>query len=137
MDSKIFAKVIMTRNVRSIEPTTSIIEAIDILLENRISGLPVVDKERKLVGIVSEIDLLNILFRSDVKVEDQVQEYMTKKVNFFREEDSVYDICEFFLKNKKRRVPIVDSEGRLAGIVSRRDILRVVLTTVLSMENKN
>jgi len=131
----ILAKDIMTKEVLSIKPATSIIEAIDTLLENKISGLPVVDDEQNLVGIVSEKDLLHILFKDNINVGDTVEEYMSKKVNHFTDEASVYDICGFFLQSNNRRVPIVNQEGQLVGVVSRRDVLKVVLSTVLSLED--
>jgi CBS domain-containing protein len=130
------AKDIMTKNVVTIKPSTSVIEAIDLLLQNQISGLPVVDEEMNLIGVVSEKDLLNIMFEDDMNVNDPVSRYMTKKVVSFREEDDVVKICEFFLKKNYRRVPIV-KDKKLSGIISRRDMLRLILISVLKGENGN
>lgn len=130
------AKDIMTKNVISIKPSTSIIEAIDLLLENKISGLPVVNDEKKLVGIVSEKDFLHILFIDDIDVKESIARFMSKKVASFSEDDDIYDICDYFLKSNNRRVPIVDKEGRLVGVVSRRNILEHILIAVLQLNDK-
>lgn len=129
------ARDIMTREVVTIRPETSIIEAIDLLLNNRISGLPVVDEEMRLVGIVSEKDLLNIMFEDNLNVQDPVKRYMTTRVTSFNEEDDIVKICEFFLKKNFRRVPIV-WDKKLTGIISRRDILKLILISVLKQEEE-
>jgi len=128
------AKDIMTKGTIKIKPDTSVIKAIDLLLENKISGLPVVDDDLHLVGVLSEKDLLNILFEKNVDVNAPVERYMTKKVIRFDQEASVVDICEVFLKQNIRRVPIA-KDDQLVGIISRRDILRMILATVLQMKN--
>jgi len=130
------AKDIMTTKIISIKPETSVIAAIDLLLEHRISGLPVVDDQMHLSGILSEKDLLNILFQKDVNVNTPVERFMSKKVLKFDVNASAIDICDFFLNHAVRRVPIVQDD-KLVGIVSRRDALKLVLSTVLSLGNKN
>jgi len=125
------AKEIMTREVLSIKQETSVIQTIDLLLENKISGLPVIDENEKIVGIISEKDLLNILFRNDITVNDKVKTFMTKRVISFDENEDVTKVCEFFLKNNARRVPITQN-GKLAGVISRRDILKLILMTIIN-----
>ena len=110
----VVARDIMTKDVLCVHPDTSIIETIDILLENKISGVPVTDESNNLVGIVSEKDLLQILFRNDIDVKATIEPFMSKNVLSFDEEDSVTDICEFFLENNFRRVPI-SSHGETGG----------------------
>lgn len=127
------AKDVMTTDVISIRPETPIIEAINLLLEKRISGLPVVDGEMNLVGVVSEKDFLNILFQDKMSVQDPIQPFMSKKVISFKEEDDVIKVCECFIRHPIRRVPIV-KDGKLAGVISRRDVLRLILETVRGIE---
>lgn len=127
------AKDIMTKNVLFVKPDTSVIKAIDILLENHISGLPVVDDNMRLAGVVSEKDFLGILLEKNVKLDEKVHRYMSKKVVKFNDEDSIVDICDFFIKNNVRRVPIV-SQDKLVGVISRKDILQLILNTVLTLE---
>ncbi len=127
----VLARQVMTANVVSVHPDTPVLQAIDILLENRISGLPVVLEDNKLVGIVSEKDLLQLLLTEELDEDDTVEQFMSKKVLSFEETDEIVPICEFFIKHNIRRVPIV-KEGTLVGIISRRDILRLILVTVIN-----
>ena len=95
----------MTTDVAYVKKQTPIYEAIGILVEKNITGLPVVNDDMTLAGIISEKDVLRLLY--DV-------------------EDSVIDIAECLIKNHFRRVTIT-SEGKLAGIVSRKDIIKFIL----------
>lgn len=129
------AKDVMTKDIIKIKPDTPALEAIDLLLQHRISGLPVVDDKMHLAGVLSEKDLLNILFETGIDVNTPVKRFMSKKVIQFKEEDSVVDICSFFMNSTIRRVPIV-KDNKLVGVISRRDILKVILATVLSLKDK-
>ena len=115
------AKDIMHTNVLSVTKDTPVFKAINMFVENSITGLPVVDIEHRLVGIISEKDVLKLLYNlgsSDGYVED----YMTRCVVSFNVEDYLLDICESLIQNGFRRVPIL-SDGKLVGIISRRDII--------------
>jgi len=131
----VLARQVMTANVLTARPETPVIKAIDILLENRISGLPVVEEDNKLVGVVTEKDLLQLLLTEGLNEEDTVGKFMSKKVLQFEEDDEVVPICEFFIKHNVRRVPIVKA-GKLVGVISRRDILRLILVTVLNQQQE-
>ena len=120
------AKKIMTTDVIVVNPKTPIYEAMTRLTGNAISGIPVVDNDQRLVGIITEKDVLRILINSNIGAQDKVEDYMTKNVVSFEEETSATIICEFFIKNPIRRVPIV-KDGKLTGIVSRRDIIGLIL----------
>jgi CBS domain-containing protein len=120
------AKAIMTKDVISVHPETPVYEAMKVLVENGISGLPVVDDEGILTGIITEKDVLALLTGSSIGKEETVNDYVTKKVVSFTTEDSVVDICDFFKARPIRRVPIV-SGNKLVGIVSRRDVIKLIL----------
>jgi len=130
------AKDIMTKNVVSIRSDTPILKAIDLLLEKKISGLPVVDEQMSLVGVLSGKDLLNILFIKDIDINTPIERFMTQEVIKFDVNDSVIDIADLFLKKFIRRVPIVEND-KLVGIISRGDMLKVVVATILDMKDKN
>ena len=108
-------------------PDQTIQEVIDIIINKGISGAPVLDKDRKLVGIISEKDCLRIIVdqayhnlpTSDRKVSD----YMTAKVKTLSSASDVVEAANEFLNSPIRRLPIVDN-GVLIGQVSRRDILK-------------
>jgi|GEM_PF-65153 len=119
------AKTIMTTNVISVKRQTEIYEAIRTLSEHNITGLPVVNDDMSIAGIITEKDVLNLLY--DVKSKrGKVEDFMTKGVVSFNEDDSLIDITECLIKNSFRRVPII-TEGKLVGIISRKDIIEYIL----------
>jgi len=117
---------VMVRDVLSVLPSTPIYEAMKLILKHRISGLPVVDFDNNLVGIITEKDMLVLLMEKAIDENQSVDEFMTKEVKSFRKEDNILDICEFFIERPIRRVPIVDGR-KLVGIVSRSDIVKLIL----------
>lgn len=119
-------KSIMTRDVISVTAQTPIFEALDLLSKNRISGLPVINEENEVVGILSEKDVLKLLLDKRLDGKKLVGDYMSRDVVSFSEEDSAVDVCKFFMHSYVRRVPIVH-DGKLVGIVSRHDIVELIL----------
>ncbi len=143
-----FAKDIMTVNVITVDPDTPINEVAKLLIERRISAAPVVDGDNKLIGIVSEGDLVHRV-RGDHQgnrswwlsligdPQDEPQEYirshgktakdvMTKDVVTITEFTSVSEIAETLEVKRIKRVPVVDN-GRLVGIVSRANIIQALV----------
>jgi CBS domain-containing protein len=119
------AKNIMTTDIAYVKKDTPIYDAIKVLIERNITGLPVVNDDMSIAGVISEKDVLKLLY----DIEDapgKVEDFMTKGIVIFNEEDSVIDIAECFIKNNFRRV-VITSGGKLAGIVSRKDIIRIIL----------
>ena len=119
------ASDVMTRGVETIYEGKPIFEVTKILSENEWGGLPVVDKDGHLKGVISDKDLLRLLY-SARQEEGTVADYMTSEVTWFEESDSLTDICESLMNNVFRRVPIL-SKGKLVGIVSRSDLIRFIL----------
>ena len=144
-------KDIMTTKLITIRPETTLREITQLLLDNHISGLPVVDGQGNLVGIVSEGDLmykevasqspdvLNII--GALIHTNGVQEYrqaannllgltaadiMTEKVVSFSPDTSIKRVGQIMLEFHIKRVPIVEDK-KLVGIVSRADIIRLLL----------
>lgn len=116
---------IMTTNVITAKKDMVLTEVISLLLRWHISALPVVDDEDKLVGIVSEIDLVNLTFDGNT-ADTTVEEIMVTDTVSFSPDTQLDDLVQTFSKRHLRRVPIVE-EGKVVGIVSRRDILREML----------
>ena len=119
------AKDIMTKRVISVKTDTPIYDALKLIASYGISGLPVVDNDLTLVGIVSEKDVLSLFYNNDDD-EITVNDFMTQPPIFFDENESLLDICDFLRKNIFRRVPIT-SEGKLIGIISIRDVIEYIL----------
>ncbi len=119
------AKEIMKTGVITVKRKTETYEAIRILVEHNITGLPVVNDDMTLAGIISEKDMLRLLYDMEDKP-GSVEDFMTKDVISFDKEDSLIDIAESLIKNDFRRVPILE-EGKLVGILSRKDVIACIL----------
>ena len=120
------AKDIMSKDVISVKNETPILEAIKILVENHISGLPVVKDDMTLTGILSEKDAIVLFYESDEAENKTVSDYMTSPAVCFEEGEALLNVCDFLAKNIFRRVPIT-LNGKLVGIISIRDVLKSVL----------
>jgi len=116
---------IMTSNVITVKKDVILTEAIALLLRWHISALPVVDDEGKMVGIISEIDLVNLTFDGNA-ADTIVEEVMVTDIVSFNSNTELADLVQTFSKKHLRRVPIIE-RGKVVGIVSRRDILREML----------
>ncbi len=119
------AKDVMTRNVITVNDQTPILEAIDILVENRISGMPVVSDNMDLLGIITENDILQLVFSGE-PVDGVVSDYMTEEVFTVDENVDLHYVCECLIGKNIKRVPVI-SKGKLAGVISRRDIIKHIL----------
>jgi len=122
-------KELMTKNVVCVKKTTPITEALEFLERHNISGLPVVEDDMTLVGILSEKDVLRF-FYDDVEnlKEKDVAEFMTAPAIYFDEEDDLLHVCTCLENHFIRRLPVT-KQGKLTGIISRRDIIKYILWT--------
>ncbi len=114
----------MTRRLITFKPKTNVVEAMDVFLKNSISGAPVVDEDGNLVGILSEVDLMQVIVQDSYYDESVgiVGDYMRTEVDTVDPEMDIYTLAEKFIKEHRRRYP-VQHEGRLVGQISRRDVL--------------
>ncbi len=145
------AKEIMSKDVISVHKDTTIKEIAKVLIDNKISGVPVIDEGGNLVGMVSEGDLLhketsprlpdvvNILgaiiyyngvqrYNEDFKklIAEQAESIMTKKVITVSEETEVDAIAKLMLEHGIKRVPVMNGR-KMVGIISRADIIKLLL----------
>lgn len=145
----LLAKDIMTKDVFTIHKDDKVEDAIKLLLEKNISGLPVVDDEFKIVGIVTEGDLIYrsknfhfplyysifdsyIFLENPSMIEEQLEkmtgykisDVMTKNVCTAMENASLNDISTLMTEKDVNRIPIVDQNDKLIGIVARKDIIK-------------
>jgi CBS domain-containing protein len=142
---------IMTRDVATVSPSTSVATIAHILLERRISAVPVLDQTGRIVGIVSEGDLLRrvevgtephprwwefLIGGSDRLAGDYIKSHgrraadvMTRKVYTIAEDAPLAEIAELLETRRIKRVPVVQG-GRLVGIVSRSDLVRALIGAV-------
>ncbi len=140
-------KDVMTRNVISVAPNEPVVAAARLMLQNRISGLPVVDQDSKLVGIVTEGDFLR---RSEIGTERRrpkwlefivgpgrlaqdyvqasgrkVEEIMTPEPRCVGEDESLETVVETMERHRVKRLPVV-RDGKMVGIVSRANLMHAL-----------
>jgi len=117
----------MSANLITFAPDTDILTAINRLIEKRISGAPVVDKQGNLVGILSEKDCLRVALQASYHGESAgtVAEYMHADVRTVDADANIADVAAMFLNEEYRRYPVM-RHNRLVGQISRRDILRAL-----------
>ncbi len=119
------AGAIMTPTLITVRPKASIQEAIDLLLGEQISGLPVLDDEGQLVGVITEFALLAIAYDRRVK-NHTVSQHMTREVITVDVDDPVSRVADLCIVHRVRRV-LVTEGGRVVGVIARRDVLRALV----------
>ncbi|XP_048336898.2 CBS domain-containing protein CBSX1, chloroplastic [Ziziphus jujuba] len=141
-------------NLHVVKPSTTVDEALQALVEKRITGFPVIDDDWKLVGVVSDYDLLALdsisggsqndtnLFPnvdSSWKTFNEIQKLLSKTNGkvvgdlmttaplVVRETTNLEDAARLLLETKYRRLPVVDGDGKLVGIITRGNVVRAAL----------
>ena len=123
MLNRLFAKDFMTKNVICSKLKDPIDSVIQKLLKYKISGIPVVDKYKNLKGIISEKDVINFVLVGNLKT--PAEDVMTSKVVTVDETTPIEKVCSMVTSSNFRRVPVI-KKGKLAGLISRRDIIKVL-----------
>lgn len=139
-------ETIMNRPVDSVRRDTSLAQAAHLLVERRISGLPVVDEENRLVGIITEADFLRAIgvpahhpthnlwqtlesmFTHTAAIrepEGEVSDLMVTDVITARPDQTVHDVVEKMKKHRIKRIVVVDDQHQPVGMVTRSDLVRV------------
>jgi len=139
------AKEIMTKEVVSIKPEDNVKEALAFLFKMRISGLPVIDVQGRLVGMFTEKDILRQILPSYLekvgrfvyeenpksikkKFQDlvnlSISQLMRKDVITIDSDTSLCEVARVMLTQNIRRIPVLDKEKKVVGIVSREDVVR-------------
>ena len=118
---------VMNDRVVGIHPDTSVGKAIEVLTKQHIGGLPVVDDDGAVVGMISELALIDVVF--DPRVKDApVSDYMNPEVHLVHPDDPLSRAAQLFALYSFRRLPVVEN-GKLVGIVTRRDLMNYALNT--------
>ena len=152
--TELLAQNIMTSGVVTVTPETSIGELSKILLENKISGVPVIDKEGKLIGIVSEADII----RENIKVQfpfyfdplmvsgyiadfekysEDIKDYLNVKVELIMNHrvktsnlsTPVSEVADIMISSSVNRIPVIDEDKKVVGIITRADIIKSMIET--------
>ena len=118
---------IMERDVRSAHPHTKG-DVVGSLMIEGFGGVPIVDKNQQLVGMVTEFDLLASLDGGKKLGDLEAKEIMTPEVVRISPQTDMSTLIYVLQTNHLIRVPVVDREGKLIGIVARRDVVRGFLS---------
>jgi len=112
---------IMSKIVVSIRPDATLLDAVKILTRHHLSGAPVVAIDGDVVGFISEPNLMDVLFDEESRTR-KVFEYMSPEVQMVHGSDSIATAATMFAMYGFRRLPVVE-DGRLIGVITRRDLL--------------
>ena len=117
----------MARTLVTFKPETEVLDAVQVLVEKRIAGAPVVDDDGSLIGMLSELDCLKIVLNAGYHGDwgGPVSEYMTVDTQTVDAEMSIVDLAQVFVTSRFRRFPVMH-DNRLVGQISRRDVLRAL-----------
>lgn len=118
------AKDIMNADIVTISPNDTVDRALALMLQYRITGLIVVDANRCPVGVVSDYDLLDMVFDSHIE-DDVVSHYMTSEVQTVTETTGWTEVADIIREHRIRRLPVT-RDGYLVGIITRHDLMRAV-----------
>ena len=128
------AKMVMVKDVVTVHPQDTLDTVIEILVDKNITGIPVVNEDKTLAGIITEKDILKYMLEQNSispltdsnLCEHTVYHAMTAKVVAFDAITPLTEICQCLISQPFRRVPIIDKDRKLVGIISRRDIIATI-----------
>lgn len=146
---EILAQDVMTKDVITIQKYDDVMHVAGILSEKNISGLPVVDKENKVIGIITQADILSMVgvrkehtFKDllkhmlgkplpERKAGDIVADIMASPAVSIKPDANIAEATQMMDEKKIRRLVVVDDKNVLLGIISRADILKAVLRNLM------
>ena len=120
---------VMTSDVITVRSGTSITEAARLMFRNRISGLPVCDADSCLIGMITEADFLRLEVErhsdGEMATVETVGEVMTKDVLTIEPSAELSEAAAMMVRKDVNRLPVVDADARMLGIISRLDVVAV------------
>ena len=126
--SELTVRSLMAKHPAAVKTGTELTEVVDILLQHKFTGLPVVDDHYKVVGFVSEQDCLRKFLISSYPCEGSlvVEEFMHGEPLTVHEQDSAVNVAELMVTQKPKIYPVVDDKGILVGLLTREQVLRAL-----------
>ena len=122
------ASDIMVKKPLVFKPERRLLDAVRVLIDQRIPGAPVVDDRGSLVGALTEREFLAAVVVAGYHAEEggRVKDHMSKDVQTVHVDASLFDVAMQFVKTGYRWFPVVD-ENRLVGVIARREVLRAII----------
>ncbi len=143
------AKEIMNKDVITVSPEDTVTNLVKLMLDKSISGVPVVDEEQRILGIVSETDLIypekslhlpafipildSFVFIEGFRETEKeirkmsaykVEDVMTKDVITINEDQDIQDVVNLMIDKRINRIPVIDKDKKVIGIITRSNILK-------------
>ncbi len=119
------AATIMQTNVPITEPDTTIKTAIHRMNSEHLTGLPVLNPNRTLAGMLSEKDVLRLIYEKQ-NANGFVNQFMTIDPVSFETDATIMEICQCIINNNFRQIPVTEN-GKFAGLISRKDLMNFLL----------
>jgi len=126
----LIAKEVMVESVVTIKKAALVKDAMTDLLYGSFSGLPVIDDDNKLIGIITEFDIMDAMLQGKDLETARVFEIMTKDVHTAGQDTPLMEIAKTMKEKNLIRIPILEGE-KLVGIVGRCDILKGLIQPTL------
>ncbi|MCB9284704.1 MAG: CBS domain-containing protein [Lewinellaceae bacterium] len=121
----------MATNLITFRPDTPILDAIATLVEKKISGAPVLNEKKEVVGMIDEKDCMRVLiersYHSQPVRDGVAADYMDSVMRSISSKSDILDVANIFLETSYKRLLVVDKFGKLIGQISRSDALRAIL----------
>ena len=120
----------MTRKLITFKPETPVTEVIDTLMENKITGAPVLNDRGEVVGLIDDKDCLKMLvsaaYYNQPVDKDTVADYMSNVMKSISVNDTILDVANTFISSPFKRLLVVGHDDKLLGQISRVDVLRAI-----------
>ncbi|MEN6425093.1 MAG: CBS domain-containing protein [Phycisphaerales bacterium] len=120
------ASDVAKKMVITVRPNTPIYEAIRLMANRNLTALPVVDAGLNLLGVLSEKDVLRLLYETADRVDQTVADYMSVNVPSLSMNASLIDLCDQLMDSSARVMPLTEN-GKLCAIASRSDLIQGIL----------
>lgn len=120
------ASDVAKKMVITTRPDTPIYDAIRLMANRNLTALPVVDAHLNLVGVLSEKDVLRLLYETVDRVDQTVADYMSAQVTCLDVNASLIDLCDQLIDSGSRVIPLTEN-GKLAAVASRSDLIQGIL----------
>jgi CBS domain-containing protein len=130
---------IMTKNVKSCRPSTSVAEAATLMWDNDFGVLPVTDDDGKVIGVVTDRDIcMSVITKNQLPSDIRVSETISGNLDACSPEDDIQTALKTMQNAKVRRLPVINRDGKLQGILSLNDvILRTVEAKGKGLSNED
>lgn len=127
--ANVTARQMMTTRLITVREDMRVLDAVRLLLKNRVSGAPVVNEAGRLIGMLSEKDCIQALLRAvnERLPSSMVADVMSTDVVTVHETTDLLTVAHQFVTQPIRRLPVLSEDGRLVGQISRRDLLSVAV----------